>query len=42
MVRSFGHGKNYSLLSIGGGATLEFLMNGGFPSMELLDKKEVL
>lgn len=40
MVRQFGHHRNYSLLSIGGGATLEFLLYSGFPSMKMLDKKE--
>ncbi|MBI4018237.1 MAG: phosphoglycerate kinase [Candidatus Aenigmarchaeota archaeon] len=40
MVRSFGFGQRFSLVSIGGGATLEFLMNGGLPALELLDRKE--
>lgn len=40
MVRSFGYGYKLSLVSIGGGATLEFLLHGGLPSLELLDRKE--
>lgn len=40
MVRSFGYGYKFSLVSIGGGATLEFLMHGGLPALALLDKKE--
>ena len=40
MVRSFGYGYKFSLVSIGGGATLEFLMHGYLPSLMLLDTKE--
>lgn len=40
MVRSFGYGDKFSLVSIGGGATLEFLMQGYLPSLTLLDTKE--
>lgn len=39
MVRKFGRGEDFSLLSIGGGATLEFLMQGWLPVMDLLDRK---
>ncbi len=40
MVRNFGYGHKFSLVSIGGGATLEFLMNGNLPALLLLDTKE--
>ncbi len=40
MVRSFDHGDKFSLVSIGGGATLEFLLHGSMPVLELMDKKE--
>ncbi len=40
MVRSFGYGNSFSLVSIGGGATLEFLMQGGLPSLQFLDTKQ--
>jgi phosphoglycerate kinase len=39
MVKRFGHQNDFSLVSIGGGATLEFLMKGSLPVMDLLDKK---
>jgi len=39
MVRKFGYEKSFSLLSIGGGATLEFLMQGRLPIMDVLDIK---
>lgn len=39
MVRKFGFQDNYSLVSIGGGATLEFLMQGSLPVMDVLDRK---
>ena len=42
MVRSFGYTDNLSLVSIGGGATLEFLHYGGFPVLELMTKKNQL
>ncbi len=41
MVRKFGRGADFSLLSIGGGATLEFLMQGWLPVMDLLDRKAI-
>lgn len=42
MVQRFGYKNDFSLISIGGGATLEFLMHGGLPVMDLLDTKEKL
>ncbi len=39
MVQRFGYKNDFSLISIGGGATLEFLMHGGLPVMDLLDTK---
>ncbi len=39
MVRNFGYGSKFSLVSIGGGATLEFLLYGGMPVLETMDKK---
>ncbi|MBI4018775.1 MAG: phosphoglycerate kinase [Candidatus Aenigmarchaeota archaeon] len=42
MVRKFGYERNFSLLSIGGGATLEFLMHGKLPVMDVLDTKEMI
>ncbi|MBI4014368.1 MAG: phosphoglycerate kinase [Candidatus Aenigmarchaeota archaeon] len=41
MVRKFGRSNDFSLLSIGGGATLEFLMQGWLPVMDLLDRKTI-
>ena len=42
MVRKFGYDRNFSLLSIGGGATLEFLMQGRLPVMDVLDVKQMI
>ncbi len=42
MVRGFGFGDKFSLVSIGGGATLEFLMHGSLPALECLDAKQSL
>ena len=38
MVKRFGLQNDFSLVSIGGGATLEFLMQGSLPVMDLIDK----
>lgn len=42
MVRGFGYGYKFSLVSIGGGATLEFLLRGTLPAFELLDRQEAI
>jgi phosphoglycerate kinase len=38
MVRKFEYHNDFTLVSIGGGATLEFLMDGKLPVMDLLNK----
>ncbi len=40
MVRTFGCSDKFSLVSIGGGATLEFLLHGHLLSLKLLDTRE--
>lgn len=42
MVRSFGYGNALSLVSIGGGATLEFLQNGALPALSLMSRKDAV